>query len=474
MTVAGRDVQLAVTPVALALSPELTPDHALHALHRLPGLVFLDSSRPDGDRGRYSYLTADPFLLLRSRGRACELVAPEGSWTAEGDPFAVLQELLRRYPCRALEGLPPFQGGAAGYWGYDLGRQVERLPATALDDAGLPEMLVGLYDWVLAWDHLLNRVWLCATGLPAGTEAAAQARLAAIARLLDTPFRPVETPPPAPRLRSNFRRAEYLRAVERALKYIEAGDIYQVNLSQRFTGEWAGDPLALYHRLRTMSPVPYGAYLDFWGTQVLSASPECFLRFDGRRVETHPIKGTRPRGATPAEDERLAAELHASVKDRAENVMIVDLLRNDLGKVCRIGSVEAPRLFAIEGYSHVWQMVSTVTGELSPQYDAVDLLRACFPGGSVTGCPKIRAMEIIEELEGVRRGVYCGAIGAIGFSGAMTTSIVIRTLVLHGGKLYLQVGGAIVADSDPADEYAETLAKAAALVAALDATLEED
>jgi para-aminobenzoate synthetase component 1 len=369
--------------------------------------------------------------------------------------------------------LPPFQGGAAGYFGYDLGRQTERLPATARDDSGLPEMLVGLYDWVIAWDHAAGRVWLCATGLPDGTAAAARARTAMVLRLLDTTEPYGDAALARPVLRSNFRRTDYLRAVERALAYIRAGDIYQVNLSQRFRGAWAGDPQALYRRVRAVSPVPYGAYLDFGDVQVVSASPECFLRFDGSRVETYPIKGTRPRGATPAEDERLAAGLLASEKDRAENVMIVDLLRNDLGKVCRIGSVDVPRLFAIEGYSHVWQMVSTVTGLLRPELDAVDLLRACFPGGSVTGCPKIRAMAIIEELEGVRRGVYCGAIGCIGFSGVMTTSIVIRTLVLHRGRLDLQVGGAIVADSDPQGEYEETLAKAAALVAALEATLED-
>ena len=351
---------------------------------------------------------------------------------------------------------------------------MERLPATAADE-GLPELDVGFYDWVLAADHLSGESWIVATGLPTGQEADARARVAGIQeRLNATPSSPSNAASlKAPRLRSNFRRVDYLQAIERAREYIAAGDIFQVNLSHRLEGEWDGAAWPLYERLRTASPVSYGAYLDLGDVKVLSASPERFLKLDGRWIETRPIKGTRPRGVTSDEDRMLGAELLTSEKDRAENLMIVDLLRNDVGKVSCIGSVEVPKLFDLERHASVWHLVSTVRGELRPGLDAVDLLRACFPGGSVTGCPKIRAMEIIEELEPVRRGVYCGAIGYLSFTGDMDTNIVIRTLVLRDGRMDLQVGGAVTYDSDPESEYVETLAKGRALLGALGAKLEE-
>ena len=328
---------------------------------------------------------------------------------------------------------------------------------------------------MLAADHLSGENWIVATGFPTGEEADARARVAGIRERLCAP--PSLSSDAAgrevPRLRSNFRHADYLRAVESAREYIAAGDIFQVNLSQRLEGEWGAAAWPLYERLRAASPVSYGAYLDLGDVKVLSASPERFLKLEGRQVETRPIKGTRPRGATPEEDRALGAELLASEKDRAENLMIVDLLRNDIGKVCRVGSVRVPKLFDLERHASVWHLVSTVTGELRPGLGAVDLLRACFPGGSVTGCPKIRAMEIIEEFEPVRRGVYCGAIGYLSFAGDMDTNIAIRTLVLREGRMELQVGGAVTYDSDPESEYAETLAKGWALLKALGAELEE-
>ena len=279
---------------------------------------------------------------------------------------------------------------------------------------------------------------------------------------------------------SDTGREAYEEAVERAREYIRAGDIFQVNLSHRLRAEapppeegWGAAAWPLYRRLRELSPVPHGAYLGLGRAAVLSASPERFLRLAGRRVQTRPIKGTRPRGRTPEEDLEMARLLESSTKDRAENVMIVDLLRNDIGKVCRTGSVRVPELCGLEGYASVWHLVSTVTGELRPEAGPVDLLAACFPGGSVTGAPKIRAMEIIEELEPVRRGLYCGAIGYLSFSGDMDTSIAIRTLVLAGGRAHLQAGGAVVADSDPAAEYDETLAKARAVVEGIGARVEE-
>ena len=278
---------------------------------------------------------------------------------------------------------------------------------------------MGFYDWVLAADHLTGQRWLISTGLPHGNETAAHARW----RELEASLVRAGPPPPTNgalasiRLRSNVGRSAYLAQVHRAKEYIAAGDIYQVNLSHRLEGDWTGRTWPLYERLRAASPVPYGAYLALDDCTVLSASPERFLRCEGRKVETRPIKGTRPRGATARQDHALARQLARSGKDRAENLMIVDLLRNDLGKVCQVGTIQVPELFGLEGYASVWHLVSTVRGTVRPELTSVDLLRACFPGGSVTGCPKIRAMAIIEELESVRRGVYCGAIGYLSFTG---------------------------------------------------------
>jgi para-aminobenzoate synthetase component I len=459
--------------LAVAAAPKGLHRAALHLLD-LARPAFLDSSLTDGHGGRYSFFTADPFLVLRSRGRRVELIGPAGRAVTEEDPWVLLQLLLRRYPVDRVAGLPLFLGGAVGYFGYDLGRTLEPLPATAADE-GLPELDVGFYDWVLAADHLSGESWIVATGLPTGQEADARARVAGIQeRLNDTPSSSSNAASlNAPRLLSNLRRVDYLQAIERAREYIAAGDIFQVNLSHRLEGEWDGAAWPLYERLRTASPVSYGAYLDLGDVKVLSASPERFLKLDGRWIETRPIKGTRPRGVTLNEDRMLGAELLTSEKDRAENLMIVDLLRNDVGKVSCIGSVGVPKLFDLERHASVWHLVSTVRGELRPGLDAVDLLRACFPGGSVTGCPKIRAMEIIEELEPVRRGVYCGAIGYLSFTGDMDTNIVIRTLVLRDGRIDLQVGGAVTYDSDPESEYVETLAKGRALLGALGAKLEE-
>ena len=480
----GLDGPTATSTVPAAVPAPMSPYEAAPRLLDLPRPVLLDSSSANGHGGRYSYLSADPFLTVRSRGHRVELAGPAGRTVVEADPFELLRCLLSRYAFAQSPELPPFLGGAVGYFGYDLGRLLESLPATNPADGALPELDAGFYDWVLAADHLSGESWLVATGLPAGTGAAARARLAEIEARLDAPAKSSREPEgskeagKAPdrqplRFRSNVGRADYLKAVRRAKEYIAAGDIYQVNLSHRLEGEWRGSAWPLYERLREASPVSYGAYLDLGDSKVLSASPELFLRLDGGRVQTRPIKGTRPRGMTPEEDRMLGAELLSSEKDRAENLMIVDLLRNDLGKVCRVGSVQVPELFGLEGDSNVWQMVSTVSGELRFGLGAVDLLRACFPGGSVTGCPKIRAMEIIEELEPARRGVYCGSIGYLSFSGAMGTSIVIRTLVLQRGKVHLQVGGAVVSDSDPEAEYGETLAKSRAAVHALGTELEE-
>lgn len=465
-------------PQVQRLPEPVLPRAVVPAFAHLPGLALLESSR-QGQLGRYSYLTADPFLRVESTGERVNLKWRERTGAGQervGQPFAVLRALLAEFAVPSAPDGTPFQGGAVGAFAYDLGRQLEVLPSRVPSDIDIPELSLGFYDWVLAHDHHMATSWLITTGLPDRTDAAASARQAQIMDMLagwharngsrasDAGNFRLSTP-----LAANLTREQYLAMVRRAQAYIAAGDIYQVNLSQRFAAGWEGSPWALYQRLQGESPVPFGAFLDLGDCWVVSASPERFLNVRNGAVETRPIKGTRPRGTTQALDAALADDLRHSEKDRAENLMIVDLLRNDLGKVCRLGSVRVPALWQVEGYSNVWQLVSAVTGELRPDADAVAALEAAFPGGSVTGCPKIRAMEIIEELEPVRRGIYCGAIGYIGFDGTMDTSIVIRTLVLTRDRLYLQVGGAVVADSDPAAEYEETLVKAQAARRVLEA-----
>ena len=425
--------------------------------------VFLDSSLAGPRLGRYSYLTADPFLVLRSKGRHVQIESRGEIQRLESDPFDVLRDLLKGYSQARVQGLPPFQGGAVGYLAYELAHHLETLPRSADDDLGLPEMNIAFYDWVIARDGATGSTWAIATGLPEGTDGEAQERLRWIERRLNqepAPPRPVVPTPPAGVMRSNFSRSEYVRAVGVVKDYIVEGDIYQANISQRFETPIRGEPWELYLRLRRDSAAPFSAYIGFPEVTVLSASPEEFLRLENGAVITRPMKGTRPRGPTPDEDRRIAAELLASEKDRAENIMIVDLMRSDLGKVCRPGSIGVPEIFTIEEYPTVFQMVSTVSGELRPDVDAVDLLRACYPGGSVTGAPKIRAMEIIDELEPTQRSVYCGAIGYMGFDDTMLMSIPIRIILVVDGTAYVQVGGGIVADSEPDAEYEETMHKA--------------
>ena len=448
-------------PLVYDLGSIPPPSQLFTAFQDMPSPALLDGAMPGASGNRFSYLTADPFLVIRSRGRLISLEHDGTCEELEGDPWSTLQGLLRKYHTEQVLGLPSFQGGALGYWGYDLGRHLERLPSWADDDLQLPEMYLGLYDWALAYDGDTGRTYLFSTGLPEGTAERAEVRAGEIMDRLKGVQRVTHSwGPNVPiSLRSNFTLATYKAAVERVKEYLAAGDSYQVNLSQRFQAPFEGDPWGLYLRLRSINPAPFAAYLEFPEVKVLSTSPEEFLHLEQRRVRARPIKGTRPAGTTVEEAVRYSTELLASEKERAENVMIVDLIRNDVGRVCTIGSVEVPSLFAVERHPTVLHLVSTVTGELLSSADAVDLLRACFPGGSVTGAPKLRSMEIIEELEPVRRGIYCGAIGYISFGGDMCTSIAIRTLVLTGGQVYLQVGGGIVADSDPLAEYQETLQK---------------
>jgi para-aminobenzoate synthetase component 1 len=432
--------------------------------------VLLDGATPD-EAGRHSFIAVEPFQVLESRGRRTTVDGRDRA----GDPFRVLGAELARFPSRAEPELPPFQGGAVGILGYELGGHLERLPPPRAPDMGLPDMAMLFCDVVVALDHRERRAFILSSGHPeTGARARAErarARLEAVARRLRgaTALPDPPSPDATPEIGATVDRAAYERGVRRAVSHILAGDVFQVNLAQRFTAGLPGGltPFDLFRRLRAVNPAPFAAHLALGDAAVVSSSPERFLRLDDGWVETRPIKGTRPRGATPERDEALAAELLASEKDRAENVMIVDLLRNDLSRVCMDGSVAVPRLCALERFATVMHLVSRVTGRLRPGAGAVDLLAACFPGGSITGAPKIRAMEIIAELEPVRRGPYCGGIAYLGFDGAMDSSIVIRSYAVRRRRVSFHAGAGIVADSRPEDEYEETLAKARALVAAL-------
>jgi len=423
-------------------------------LRGLGGLVLLESARP-GRAGRWSFLTAEPITVIGISDRP--------------DPFADARGALRRLSsgvAPVLDGstLPPFLGGLVGYLGYDLGRRLERLPELARIDQHLPDLRLALHPWTIAWDGRDGSAWIGGRALDGDTLDLAR-RLDRVLATLDArvPTQPVSLPEFAEhRFRSDTPRDEWIRQVETVRTAIAAGELYQANLTRRLTAPFEGDPWPLFRLLRTGEPAAFSAFIELGdGRAILSASPEPFLALDAfGRVRTDPIKGTRPRGRTREDDRRLAAELLASAKDRAENTMIVDVLRNDLGRVSLPGSVRVPRLWRLERTPSVQHLVSTVTATLRPGHDAFDLLRASFPGGSITGAPKIRAMALIESLEPVRRGPYTGALGWIGADGAMGTSILIRTLVADGRRLTLHVGGGITYRSDPEEEWTETVVKA--------------
>jgi para-aminobenzoate synthetase component 1 len=362
-----------------------------------------------------------------------------------------------------------------GYFSYDLCHFIERLPHKAIDDLNLPECYLGFYDAIVAFDHLENKTYLVSTGFPEAEvekrKRRAEARLNELRNLvlLSPPPQRVKEPAAGKGivLKANFSHEGYLGAVARAREYIGAGDIFQVNLSQRFEADLNIQPYELYKRLRKINPAPFASYFNFGGVSIVGASPERFLKLRGDRVETRPIKGTKPRGKTPEEDKALAAALLASKKDRAENIMIVDLERNDIGRVCRYGTVKVTELAILETYPTVFHLTSTVVGQLREGKSRIDLLKATFPGGSITGAPKVRAMEIIDELEPTRRSVYTGSIGYLSFNGDMDLNIVIRTIIVKDGRAYFQLGGAIVYDSEPEAEYIETLDKGKALIQAL-------
>ena len=422
-----------------------------------PWAIFLDSAFPGSQQGRFDIMAYAPASTLVTHGRNTLICNSDGQSISQNDPFDLIQqELGPTLP--AIDGLP-FNGGAMGYFAYDLARTLETLPEHALSAENLPDMAIGIYRWAVIVDHQKQQSWLVGYGLDADLVSRLFVQFTLYPdRQPISDFCVLSDP------HCNLSRAEYGQAFGKIKHYLKEGDCYQVNLTQRFQSDCQGNPWFAYQVLRNINPAPFSAYLNLPDAQILCSSPERFLKVTANKVETKPIKGTRPRKALASEDRQQMLALSASSKDRAENVMIVDLLRNDISKSCKDGSVQVPSLFAVESYATVHHLVSTVTGELAENQTALDLLRDCFPGGSITGAPKIRAMEIIEELEPHRRGVYCGAIGYIGFDGNMDTNITIRTLVHNQDTIRFWVGGGIVNDSDENAEYQECFDKAAALL----------
>jgi para-aminobenzoate synthetase component 1 len=429
---------------------------------------FLDSAMDPEHLGRYSFIGAEPFLRLSSKGNNTEVWEKGQQIVLNGNPFEVLSSYLRKYPIENNSAFP-FIGGAVGYLSYDLCRLLENIPSSAVDDPAFPDMMMGFYNGIIMIDHAEKKTYAIALACEGDEEETGAARVMKWKKFVENEVMPDETGWDDPfvynieQLQSNFTEDAYCSAIEKVRHYIFEGDIYQANISQCFSMKIRQHPLHIYERLRSINPAPFAAYLDYETTHILSSSPERFMKVREGIVETRPIKGTMPRGADAKEDLANRNILMHSEKDMAENLMIVDLMRNDLGKVCTIGSVRVPELFTIETYPTVFHMVSFVTGVLRDGCDAVDCITATFPGGSITGAPKVRAMEIIEEIEPSRRLIYTGSIGYIGFDGTMDMNIAIRTILIRGDLATYQVGGGIVWDSVPGQEYQETLDKGAAL-----------
>jgi len=441
--------------------------------------------------GRYSFIGIDPYLVFRAKGDEVRLEGPGGTEVRRADPVRALRQLMARFrPALPDVELPRFYGGAVGYLAYDLVRFLERLPATTPDDLGLPDCLLCLTHVVVVFDHVRHRMLLVANarvdGEPRAAYRQAVARIEATLARLNAPVAagaggparsgpagtapgvPAVVPGGATALASTWPREAYVAAVERAQAAIAAGEVFQVVLSRRSEAPLGAHPVDVYRALRRVNPSPYLFYLDFPEVKLAGSSPETLVRVEDGLVQTRPIAGTRPRGRTPAQDRLLEYELLADAKERAEHVMLVDLSRNDVGRVCRYGSVRVGRLMAVERYSHVMHIVTDVQGELDRGRDALDALFACFPAGTVSGAPKVRAMELIEELEPHRRGPYAGAVGYLGYSGNLDTCITIRTIVMTGGRALVQAGAGIVADSRPQREADECASKAQALFRALE------
>ncbi len=437
---------------------------ALFASLPQEGALFLDSARKDSN-GRFSFIAPSPFSIMTCKKGIITL----DDKAFEANPFDVLAKECARFPLSRIADLPPFQGGLGGMLGYELGSYLEKLPCSSKDDLQVPELILGFYDLVYAFDHQLQRAWVFSSGYPERDEhrriARAKQRLNWALGFLSQPLADLAPFSIADEsIRSGFDENTYQAAVAKVIEYIRAGDIFEANISQRFEAPKPPiAPFSLYCKLRSKNPAPFAAFLQFQQWVIASASPERFLKCHQHQVEARPIKGTRPRHADPLIDKANADELLQSKKDWAENVMIVDLMRNDISRVCKPHSIKVPKLCGLESFATVHHLVSVVEGQLQDDKNCIDLLKATFPGGSITGAPKIRAMEIIAEIEPTVRGPYCGSIGYIGFNGDIDLSITIRTFVMNQEKITFQTGGAVTVDSDPLEEYEETLTKAKAL-----------
>ncbi len=423
----------------------------------LPWAVFLDSCFAQPRNGRFDVITAAPYQTLITLHGNTEIHTQHGIQHCADDPFQLLKESLQCTPARDTE--LPFTGGALGYFSYDLARYIEHLPSLASTPIKLPDMAMGIYDWAIVVDHQKRQAYLTTHDQDANTAVVCQDIMNTLAAPQAKPAQVPHTFTLSSAFTPAMSKSAYAQAFARLQDYIHAGDCYQANLAMGFTASYQGSSWHAYQALRQHNPAPYSAYLSYPFADILSCSPERFLQVQHGLVETKPIKGTRARSNNRKRDRQLAFDLLESEKDRAENLMIVDLLRNDLGKVCRPGSIHVKELFALESYPAVHHLVSTICGELQPLKHPVDLLRSCFPGGSITGTPKVRAMEIIDELETQRRGIYCGSIGYIDFCGHMDSNIAIRTLTFNEDTIHCAAGGAITADSGCDAEYNEALAK---------------
>ncbi len=446
------------------LRTDLKPFEVFRIFARENQPVFLDSSDKYKELGKYSIICFNPFMKIKSKNDQV-IIEKDNEKIETRAPIKILAEYLAEYRTNYQSDLP-FIGGAVGHFSYDLCHYFEELPRTAEDDVNIPDLNLGFYNGGIVFDHKTREYFVT----DAQINSRAKKRVDYIIKKLNEakiPDLKTKEPKSDINIISNIEKKEYYKAINKIKKYIENGDIYQVNMTQRFETELREEPLALYSKLRQVNPAPFAAYLDFKEYQILSSSPERFIRSKDRKLFTRPIKGTRPRGKNTAEDLKLKKELINSEKDKAELLMIVDLERNDFSKVAKTETVKVPELFVVEKYPTVFHLVSQVECELDEKYDAVDCIKSTFPGGSITGAPKIRAMEIIDELEPTQRNIYTGAIGYLDFNGDMDLNIVIRTMVTKAQKVYFQVGGGIVWDSNAAAEYQESLDKGRALVAAL-------
>lgn len=453
-----------------------TPLEAFCRFSSEPNLFFLDSALPAKGISRYSFLGFHPFLVMKTKRRKITLTDSNGILEIEGNPFEHLRELLKQFSLKNTIESVPFECGVVGYFGYDLCLFIERRSVKAVDDIDLPDMCLGFYNTIISYDNCLQKCHVI--GVDFGLDNNLQGRMEHIGEVLsrksDAAVVADETGQYTshpelfePTLKFNFPKELYIEAIRRIKAYITAGDVYQVNLSQRIETHVEIPPYALYKKLRSVNPAPFSSYLNFDDVAIISSSPERFLKMNARHVQTRPIKGTRPRGKDSHTDELMKQALLSSSKDDAELTMIIDLERNDLGRVCDYGSIKVTERKVLEAYPTVYHLVATIEGDLYERYDFIDLLKATFPGGSVTGAPKIRAMQIIDELEPTQRSVYTGAIGYVGFDGNADLNIAIRTFIMKGNAVYFQVGSGIVADSDEEEEYEETLHKARALIESL-------